>query len=144
MIVNDEEMVHKLIFTNVKKRKNSDAYQKILPKLNEKYQDETGKDFPSTVHQMRNKFKWCISTSKQICQTIKTATGVKNLVESKGYGGWFNVLYPRVKSRDSCKPENATEVSAKINEDNNSTSEDSSSKVEGDKDMSVPVKRSSA
>lgn len=145
MIVNDEELVRKLIFTNVKKRKNSDAYEKILPKLNEKYQDETGKDFPFTVKQMRNKFKWCVSTCKWICLTIKTATGVKNFVESKGYGGWFNVLYPLVKSRDSCKPENGTEPSAKVDEDNNdSTSEDSSSKVEGDKDMFVPVKRSSA
>ena len=40
MIVNDNELVHKLVFTNVKKRKNSDAYQKILPKLNQKYQDQ--------------------------------------------------------------------------------------------------------
>ena len=142
MIVNDEELVRKLIFTNVKKRKNSDAYEKILPKLNKKYQDETGKDFPFTVKQMRNKFKWCISTCKRICLTVKTATGVKRFVESKGYGGWFNVLYPLVKSRDSCKPENATEPSAKVNEDNNdSTSEDSLRKVEGDKDMFVPVKR---
>ena len=112
--------------------------------MNKKYQDETGKDFPFTVKQMRNKFKWCISTCKQICQTVKTATHVKRFVESKGYGRWFNVLYPLVKSRDSCKPENATEPSAKINEDNNdSTSEDSLRKVEGDKDMFVPVKRNS-
>ena len=105
MIVYDEELVGKLIFTNVKKRTNSDAYEKILPKLNKKYQDAFGKDFPFTVKQMRNKFKWCISTCKRICLTVKTASGVKSFIESKGYGNWFNMLYPLVKSRDSCQPE---------------------------------------
>ncbi|CAB3988526.1 Hypothetical predicted protein [Paramuricea clavata] len=61
---------------------------------------------------MRNKFKWCISTCKKICLTIKSA--VKCFVESKGYGNWFNVLYPLVKTMDSCKPENAIEPSAKV------------------------------
>lgn len=141
MIVNDDELVRKLIFTNVKKRKNSDAYQKILPKLNQKYQDAFGKDFPFTVKQMRNKFKWCISTCKKICLTIKTASGVKRFVDSKGYGNWFNALYPLVKTRDSCKPENATEPSAKLGEDKDSESEDFASKFEADKEMFVPVKK---
>ncbi len=145
MIVNDDELVRKLIFTNVKKRKNSDAYQKIVPKLNQKYQKAFGKDFPFTVKQMRNKFKWCISTCKKICLTVKTASGVKRFVDSKGYGNWFNLLYPLVKTRDSCKPENAIEPSAKHDDgDKESGSEDSANKVEGDKEMFVPVKPTSA
>ncbi len=146
MIVNDDELVRKLIFTNVKKRKNSDAYQKIVPKLNQKYQKAFGKDFPFTVKQMRNKFKWCISTCKKICLTVKTASGVKRFVDSKGYGNWFNLLYPLVKTRDSCKPENAIEPSAAKHDDGDkeSGSEDSANKVEGDKEMFVPVKPTSA
>ncbi|CAB4032760.1 Hypothetical predicted protein, partial [Paramuricea clavata] len=144
MIVNDDELVRKLVFTNVKKRKNSDAYQKNLPKLNQKCQDAFGKDFPFTVQQMRNKLKWCISTCKKICLTIKSASGVKCFVESKGYGNWFNVLYPLVKTRDSCKPENAIEPSAKLDDGKESGSEDSASKVERDKEMFVPVKKNSA
>ncbi|PFX19414.1 hypothetical protein AWC38_SpisGene16193 [Stylophora pistillata] len=41
-----------------------------------------------------------------------TATGVKRLTDEKGYGKWFDVLYPIVKSRDSCQPEQAREPSA--------------------------------
>ena len=109
--------------------------------MNKKYQDAYGKDFPFTVKQMRNKFKWCISTGKKICLTVKTASGVTNFVESKGYGNWFNELYPLVKSRDSCKPENVSEPSAKVDgNEKDSTSEDSASKFEGDKEMFVPVK----
>ena len=61
---------------------------------------------------MRNKFKWCVSTCKKICPTVKTASGITRFIEDKGYGKWFNLLYPLVKTRDSCKPENACEPSA--------------------------------
>ena len=61
IIVNDDELVRKLIFTNTKKSQNTDAYQKVLPQLNNKYKETTGEDFPFTVQQMRTKFMWCIS-----------------------------------------------------------------------------------
>lgn len=44
--------------------------------------------------------------------TIKTATGITQFKEDKGYGDWFNQLYPVVKSRDSCQSELAREPSA--------------------------------
>ena len=61
---------------------------------------------------MRNKFKWCVSTCKKICLTVKTASGITRFIEDKGYAKWFNLLYALVKTRDTCKPENACEPSA--------------------------------
>jgi len=112
IIVNDDEMVKKLIFTNTKKVSNSEVFKIVLTQLNEKYNATTGKDFPFVVAQMRNEFKWCVSTCKKICLTVKTASGITRFIEDKGYGKWFNLLYALVKTRDSCKPENACEPSA--------------------------------
>ena len=112
IIVNDDEMVKKLIFTNTKKVSNSEVFKIVLTQLNEKYNATTRKDFPFEVPQMKNKFKWCVSTCKKICLTVKTASGITRFIEDKGYGKWFNLLYARVKMRDSCKPENACEPSA--------------------------------
>lgn len=51
-------------------------------------------------------------SGKKICRTIKTASGITRFIEDKGYGKWFGLLYPLVKTRDSCKRENACEPSA--------------------------------
>ena len=104
VICNDAELVRKLFFTNVKKSSNTDAYEKVLPLLEN--------DFPFMIKQMRNKFKWCVSVCKRACLTIKTASGISRFVDDKGYGKWFDLLYPLVKSRDSCQPERACEPSA--------------------------------
>ena len=42
------------------KTKNTDAYQNVLPQLNDIYNKTTGKDFPFTVQQMKTKLKWCV------------------------------------------------------------------------------------
>ena len=112
IIVNDDQLVNKLIFTNTKKASNTDAYEKVRQQLNLKYNKTTGNDFPFSVAQMRNKFKICIGACKSICMTIKTASGINRFIEEKGYGKWFELLYPLVKTRDSCQPENAVEPSA--------------------------------
>ena len=109
VICNDEKLVRKLIFTNARKSSNTDAYEKVMRQL--------GNDFPFTVKQMRNKFKWCISICKKVCLTIKTASGISNFVEDKGYGKWFDLLHPLVKSRDSCQPKRAYEPSAQCSKD---------------------------
>ena len=41
--------------------------------------------------------------------TIKTATGVKRFQDEKNYGVWFDRLFELVKTRDSCRPDLATE-----------------------------------
>ena len=145
IIVNDENILRKLVFTNTKKAYNTEAYQSVLNKLNEQYEDS----FPFTVEQMRTKFKWCVATCKRICLTVKTASGVKRLTDEKGYGKWFDLLYPIVKSRDSCQPEQAREPSAnessakEIIEHGSSDCSpvEDSTKEPPEKSMFVPVKR---
>lgn len=43
---------------------------------------------------------------------MKTASGIARFIEEKGYGKWFDLLYPLAKTRDSCKPKNACGPSA--------------------------------
>ena len=82
IIVNDDQLVKKLIFCNTKKASNTEAYEMVRKRLNVEYNKTTGSDFPFQVQQMRNKFKSCISTCKQICMTMKTASGMKGLLKN--------------------------------------------------------------
>ena len=43
IIVNDDELVKKLIFTNIKKASNTEVFKNVLTQLNEKYNATTGK-----------------------------------------------------------------------------------------------------
>lgn len=70
---------------------------------------------------MRTKFKWCVSVCKKVALTIQTATGIKRFIEEKGYGKWFDGLFPLIKSRDSCQPEQAIEPSASVSSSSTST-----------------------
>ena len=54
-----------------------------------------------TVPQLRTKLKKGISDCKRVALTMKTATGIKRFQEERGFGKWFNMLFPLVKSRDS-------------------------------------------
>ena len=145
IIVNDENFARKLIFTNVKKQKNTEVYGKILNRLKERYsQYSPPSSFPLTVEQMRTKFKWCVATCKRISLTIATKSGIKRIQDEKGYGQWFGLLYPLIKSRDSCQPEQAIEPDS-LNESISgpSGSEESSSlSREPTPPMFVPIKRS--
>ena len=134
IIVNDDQLVKKLIFCNTKKASNTEAYEMLRKRLNVEYNKTTGSDFPFQVQQMRNKFKSCISTCKQICMTMKTASGIERFVEERGYGKWFDLLYVLVKTRDSCQRENACEPSVHIgNVDKQDTSKNDQ-EVDGDDD----------
>ena len=95
VICNDEKLVPKVIFTNVKKSSNTDAYEKVLLQLRN--------DFSFTVKQMRTKFSGAPLYARKFT-SIKTASGISGFIEDKGYGKWFDLLYPLVKSRDSCQP----------------------------------------
>ena len=67
-----------------------------------------GSSVPFTVAQVRAKFKKCISECKKAALTIKTAAGVKHF-QDDNYGVWFDRLFELVKTRDSCRPDLATE-----------------------------------
>lgn len=76
--------------------------------------ESKGSSVPFTVAQVRTKFKKCISECKKAALTIKTATGVKRFQDDKDYGVWFDRLYELVKTRDSCRPDLATEPSINV------------------------------
>ena len=40
---------------------------------------------------------------------MKNASGIKRFQENRGLGDWFKALFPLVKSRDSCQPDQAIE-----------------------------------
>lgn len=115
IIVSDEYIKKKLIFTNTKNQKNAAIYEKILTELKKRCA-ERGEKFEANIHQLRNKFKKCVAECKKAALTIKTATGIQRFQDSKGFGNWFNQLFQLVKTRDSCQPDQAVEPSVKVNQ----------------------------
>jgi hypothetical protein len=110
IIVNNEYYKTRLIFTNVKNKKNAEVYEKILKELKARG-SKREEEVPFTGVQLRTKFKKAIAECKKIALTVKTATGIKRVEEEKGYRPWFNQLYSLVKTRDSCQPWQAIEPS---------------------------------
>jgi len=111
VIINSEDFKRKLIFINMKNQKNTEIYKSVLSEMKERA-GARKEEFQFTVNQVRSKFKRCVSSCKAAAMTIKTATGIARFQNEKGYGKWFDKLFPLVKSRDSCQPEMALEPSA--------------------------------
>ena len=116
IIVSNDYLKNKLIFTNSKNQKNSEVYQKVLNEL-KKRTEARGEDFPFTVKQLRTKFKKVVGECKKAALVMRTASGIKRFQDENGYGAWFNQLFALVKTRDSCQPEQAIEPSAVTNEE---------------------------
>jgi hypothetical protein len=111
IITSDERYQRKLIFTNTKNQNNRFIYDEVLTKL-KKRATERGETITFSVPQTRSKFKRCISDCKQAAMTIKTATGIQRFQDEKGYDKWFGLLFPLVKTHDSCQPNMAVEPSS--------------------------------
>lgn len=141
IIVNNDYYKNKLIFVNTKNQKNAEIYGRILVELRVRAskREET---LPFTAVQMRTKFKKLISECKKAALTIRTATGIKRFQEEKGYGSWFDQLYPLVKTRDSCQPEQAIEPSNERELPQSSTSSTSPETIGSDvsANLFVPLK----
>lgn len=114
IIACNERYQRKLIFTNIKNQNSRVIYAEILAKLKERA-TERGETITFNIQQTRSKFKSSISECKQAAMTINTATEIKRFQKEKGYGKWFDVLFPLVKTRDSCQPDMAIEPSATTN-----------------------------
>ena len=66
IIVNDESFSKNLIFTNVKKQKNNEVYNRILKNLQERYSQYTPpSSFPLTVPQMRTNLNGVLLHAKR-------------------------------------------------------------------------------
>ena len=111
IITSNERYQRKLIFTNTKNQNNRIIYDEVLTKL-KKRATERGETITFNIQQTRSKFKRCISDCKQAAMTVKTATGIRRFQDDKGLGKWFSLLFPLVKSRDSCQPDMAVEPSS--------------------------------
>lgn len=149
IIVNSESYKKKLIFTNNRRFTNTEVYNHVLKQIGERHPA-----FPFNVTQMRNKFKWCVGVCKKVALTIQTATGIKRFVKEKGFGKWFDALFPLIKSRDSCQPEQAIEpstsrsssttttpVSLLDDEDENGDGETEEPPHKKGRDLFVPIKK---
>ena len=87
--------------------------------------------------------------------TRKTASGIDNFMHSKGYGSWFQKLFPLVELRDSCNPENGIEPSfglqnknmgntsniGRLNVSCESSETDSASREESRLNAPLPIKK---
>lgn len=151
IICEDDYYRKKLIFTNNKAVKNAEIYAKVLKDVKSRFASKDS-NFPFTVAQIRIKFKACISICKKAAMTRKTASGIDNFMNEKGYGFWFKKLYPFVESRDSCNPDKAIEPSFTIlaqnidsgpdlESSNGSSSDPATRKVKKDLYVPIPNKR---
>ena len=61
---------------------------------------------------MRNKLEKLVSERNKANMVFKTATGISNYKDQKDFSSWFDMLFPLIKSRESCQPEQAIEPSA--------------------------------
>ena len=111
IVVTNDTYKMKLIFTNTKNQRNGPIYEKILDQLKTRA-SARGDDCTLTVTQLRSKFKKCVGHCKQAALTLKTATGIKRFQEDRGFGKWFSMLFEVVKTRDSCQPDQALELSS--------------------------------
>ena len=58
IIVNNESLKRKLIFTNTPCSRNGELYKKV--------KDELGSDFPFSIAQIQNKFKKCVADKGKV------------------------------------------------------------------------------
>ena len=96
IIISSEDFKQKVILSNNKRSTDTEVYEKELM--------AKASFIPFSIMQLRTKFKWCVNTCRKVVLTMQTVTGIKNFVEDKGFGKWFNAFFPTIKSRNSCQP----------------------------------------
>ena len=62
-----------------------------------------------THSQIRNKFKKLVCECKSISLSQRAASGISRYQVEKGYGNWWDILFPLVASRESADPLNIVE-----------------------------------
>eukprot|EP00794_Sanderia_malayensis_P014832 gene14832-16372_t len=91
------------------------------------------REVQATVVKVRNKFKKLVSECKKVALTTSTASGIKQFQDK--FGKWFELLYPVVKQRESCDPDQSIEPCTEMTEGgtllDNSVIPESSSREDG-------------
>ena len=121
IILEDDKLKEKLLMTNVKNVKNSEYYKLVIEELKQRC-EQRGTEFGYDVVQTRQKFKRCVTSSREAALKIKTASGIQRFQEDKEFGTWFNKLFAVVKSMDSCQPEQFLEPDCAQSEEPGSSS----------------------
>ena len=143
VIISQEYYKKNLIFTNTNNQKNGQIYANIAKELQERAAAR-GQSFFFVAKQLRTKLKNLISICKNAALTVKTGTGIKRFQDDKGYGNWFKALFPVVRTRDSCKPDQAIEPSSdtpRTATSSPSGSSSSTSKEDSNEHFFVLIKR---
>ena len=140
IVVNNEYYQRKLIFTNTKCQRNSQIYQEILKELKLRA-SKRGTELKFNAKPLRTKFKKCISDCKQAALTMKNASGIKRFQENRGLGDWFKALFPLVKSRDSCQPDQAIEPDSDYTRPSPNSEEVADADVSADQEILKNLKR---
>ena len=124
IICSDEETKKMLIFRNQKFAANNTLYQKVVMELNQRIKGyEKSFLLEVTFTQARKKFKKFISECKTQSLTQRTVTGLSLYKVGKGYGTWWDELFPLVGSRESSDRSNNIESSADTDSDENNSFE---------------------
>ena len=109
IILSDENLKEKLVFTNVKNAKNGEYYGTVIKEMKNRCESNGSAEFVFSVKQTRDKFKRCIGTCRNAAMKIKKESGIKRFQEEKGLGAWFPQLFSVCKSMDNCQPEQTIE-----------------------------------
>ena len=137
VILENDKFKEKLLLTNVKNSKNSQYYQQVINELKDRCKQRDS-IFTYDLNQTRQKFKCCLSISRETALKIKTTSGIQHFQDKKEYGSWFKNLFEVVKSMDNCLPDQTIEPGT------STSSNSSNSKCEGTFNESItktPEKR---
>ena len=90
-----------LIFTDTPNLKNSYVYAKAVEEANKRIPTHIKhmKTLPN-VSQARNKFKKLVSICRHTAKLCSSDAEVEEKKRERGYGRWFDKLFPLVKARD--------------------------------------------
>ena len=110
IICSDEILKKKLIFRNQKLAANTNSFEKIADLMNQRAANNDRK-YRVSFSQARNKFKKLVSECKTVSLTKRPASGIARYQVEKGYGKWWDILFPLVASRESSDRNNMIEPS---------------------------------
>ena len=108
IICSNEQFKKFLIFRNQKCAANTNIFEKVAEEMNERAAAD-GRKNTITHSQIRNKFKKLVCECKSISLSQWTASGISRYQVEKGYGKWWDILFPLVTSRKPADTSNIVE-----------------------------------
>ena len=88
--------------------RNANVFGKVAEEMIERAAADSRKN-AITHSQVRNEFKKFVCEFKSVSLSLHTAHKISYHHEEKGYGKWWDILFPLVGSRESAEPLNIVE-----------------------------------